>query len=72
MVPGVDTLTATYDSRNRLVTRVVPGVGTITHTYAGPLDQLTRLWVSGAVDSIGNVTGPDAMCAFAGTAFSSG
>ncbi|MBK6779743.1 MAG: RHS repeat protein [Gemmatimonadetes bacterium] len=52
-----DLLTATYDSRNRLLTQVVPGIGTINRTYAGPLDQLTRVWVTGAVDSIGGVNG---------------
>ena len=52
-----DLLTATYDSRNRVVTRVVPGVGTINQSFAGPLDQLNRIWVTGAVDSIGGVNG---------------
>ncbi len=52
-----DTLTATYDSRNRVLTQVVPGVGTINRSYAGQLDQLTRTWVTGAVDSIGGVNG---------------
>ncbi len=52
-----DTITATYDTRNRLLTQVVPGVGTINRSYAGPLDQLTRTWVTGAVDSIGGVNG---------------
>ena len=50
-------ITTNYDSRNRDTLTTVPGVGTIRKTYGGPLDQLTRLWNSAPVDSIGGVNG---------------
>lgn len=53
-----DTLTTSYDTRNRPDTSYIPGYGTVHRTYAGPLDQLTRLHVTGFVDSLGGVN-PD-------------
>ena len=47
----------TYDSRNRPDSTVIPTVGTLRRAYGGPLDQLTRLWIAGAVDSLGGVNG---------------
>ncbi len=52
-----DVITTQYDSRNRPTATVIPGVGTLNRVYGGPLDQLTRLYYSGAVDSIGGVNG---------------
>jgi RHS repeat-associated protein len=52
-----DVITAQYDSRNRTTATVIPGVGTLNRVYGGPLDQLTRLYYTGAVDSIGGVNG---------------
>ncbi len=52
-----DVITVQYDSRNRDVATVIPGVGTLNRVYGGPLDQLTRVYYSGAVDSIGAVNG---------------
>ncbi len=46
-------ITAEYDSRNRDTLTVIPTVGTVQKAYAGPLDQLTRIWVTGLVDSVG-------------------
>jgi RHS repeat-associated protein len=50
-----DVITTDYDSRNRDTLSVIPGVGTRRKQYAGPLDQLTREWDQGPVDSIGLV-----------------
>lgn len=50
-----DTITTTYDSRNRDTATVVPGVGTLRRAFAGPLDQVTRVWIDFYVDSIGGV-----------------
>lgn len=50
-----DVITAQFDSRNRNTTTTVPGVGTLTMTYGGHADQLTRMHVASAVDSIGGV-----------------
>ncbi len=47
-------ITADYDSRNRDTLSVVPTVGTLRKAYTGPLGQLTRIWVTGLVDSVGN------------------
>ena len=58
----------TYDIRGRDSTMVVPGVGTYRYTYAGPLDQLTRAWVDGFVDSIGGVN-PEARWGFSQAGF---
>jgi len=52
-----DIISAQYDSRNRTMATVIPGVGTLNSVFGGPLDQLTRLYYSGAVDSIGGVNG---------------
>ena len=49
------TITHTSDSRNRTTLTVVPGVGTVNRSFGGPQDQLTRVWLTGAVDSIGGV-----------------
>jgi YD repeat-containing protein len=51
------TITHYYDSRNRDTLTVIPGVGDVKHTYNGPQDQVTRLWLANAVDSIGGVNG---------------
>jgi len=50
-------ITTDYDSRNRDTLTVVPTVGTIRKAYSGPGDQLTRIWSTGTVDSIGGVNG---------------
>jgi RHS repeat-associated protein len=49
------TITTNYDSRNRDTLSVVPTVGTVLKTYSGPQDQLTRIWMTGYVDSVGGV-----------------
>jgi RHS repeat-associated protein len=49
------TITTDYDSRNRDTLTVVPTVGTILKSYAGPQDQLTRVWMTGYIDSLGGV-----------------
>jgi RHS repeat-associated protein len=51
------TITHYYDSRNRDTLTTIPGVGDMHHAYTGPQDQLTRLWYTNAVDSIGAVNG---------------
>ncbi len=51
-------ITADYDSRGRDTLQVIPTVGTLRKAYAGPLDQLSRVWITGLVDSIGD-TRPD-------------
>jgi len=48
-------ITLDYDSRNRDTLNTIPGVGTIRKTYGGPGDQVTRIWNSAPVDSIGTV-----------------
>lgn len=58
-----DTVLTSYDSRNRDTSIVVPRYGTIKKVYGGPLGQLTRVWVSGLVDSIGGVN-PEVRYAF--------
>jgi len=50
-----DVITVNYDSRNRDTLSVIPGVGTLNKKFGGPLDQLTRMWLTSAVDSIHNV-----------------
>ncbi|HQR18493.1 MAG TPA: RHS repeat-associated core domain-containing protein, partial [Gemmatimonadales bacterium] len=50
-------LTSQYDSRNRDTLIVIPTVGTLRKQYGGPAGQLTRQWLTGAVDSIGGVNG---------------
>jgi len=50
-----DTITTTYDSRNRDTATVIPGVGTLRRAFAGSLDQLTRLWFDSFIDSIGGM-----------------
>lgn len=50
-----DTLTTSYDARNRPDSSYIPGYGTVRRTYGGPQDQLTRLYVTGYVDSLGGV-----------------
>jgi RHS repeat-associated protein len=51
------TITHAYDSRNRDTLTVIPGVGNVQHAYGGPQDQVTRVWLASAVDSIGGVNG---------------
>jgi RHS repeat-associated protein len=51
------TITHYYDSRNRDTLTVIPGVGDVKHAYSGPQDQVTRVWLANAVDSIGGVNG---------------
>jgi len=51
------TITHYYDSRNRDTLTVIPGVGDMHHAYGGPQDQVTRVWLASAVDSIGGVNG---------------
>jgi RHS repeat-associated protein len=51
------TITHAYDSRNRDTLTVIPGVGNVKHAYGGPQDQVTRVWLASAVDSIGGVNG---------------
>jgi RHS repeat-associated protein len=48
-----DLILADYDSRGRDTLQVIPNVGTLRKAYAGPLDQLSRVWITGLVDSIG-------------------
>lgn len=50
-----DSVKTWYDSRNRVDSVSVPRYGVVHHTFGGPLDQLTRTWVTGYVDSLGNV-----------------
>ncbi|MGH7701717.1 MAG: peptidoglycan DD-metalloendopeptidase family protein, partial [Gemmatimonadales bacterium] len=50
-----DTLTVSYDTRNRDTATVIPGVGTLKKVFGGPLDQLTKLSYASPVDSIGAV-----------------
>jgi RHS repeat-associated protein len=51
------TITHYYDSRGRDTLTVIPGVGDVKHAYGGPQDQVTRIWLANAVDSIGGVNG---------------
>lgn len=51
------TITHYYDSRNRDTLTVIPGVGDVKHAYGGPQDQVSRIWLANAVDSIGGVNG---------------
>jgi RHS repeat-associated protein len=46
-------ITADYDSRGRDTLQVIPTIGTLRKAYSGPLDQLSRVWVTSLVDSIG-------------------
>ncbi len=50
-------ITHAYDSRNRDTLTVIPGVGNLRRAFGGPQDQVTRLWLANAVDSIGGVNG---------------
>ena len=50
-------ITHYYDSRNRDTLTTIPSVGDVHHAYGGPQDQLTRIWLANAVDSIGGVNG---------------
>jgi hypothetical protein len=52
-----DTLTTNFDSRNRDTLSVIPTVGTLRKAFGGPLDQLTRMWLTSPVDSVGGVNG---------------
>lgn len=49
------TLTSYADSRNRDTLTTLPGIGDVKRNYGGPLDQVIRLYLVNAVDSIGNV-----------------
>lgn len=44
-----------YDSRSRDTLMIVPTIGSYHSAYGGPLDQLTRLWMTSYGDSIGGV-----------------
>ncbi len=58
-----DTISMTYDSRDRDTAMVIPGVGTLRSAFGGPLDQLTRLRFDNFVDSIGG-TNPELRWAY--------
>jgi RHS repeat-associated protein len=50
-------ITTVYDSRNRVQSVTIPTVGTLNSVYGGPQDQLSRVYYTGLVDSIGGVNG---------------
>ncbi|HJS47449.1 MAG TPA: RHS repeat-associated core domain-containing protein [Gemmatimonadales bacterium] len=50
-------IAAAFDSRGRDTMLVIPGVGTVRRAYGGPAGQLSRIWATGIVDSIGGVNG---------------
>lgn len=50
-------VTTDYDKRNRDTLSVIPGVGTRRTAFGGPQDQVTRVWYTSPVDSLGGNNG---------------
>jgi RHS repeat-associated protein len=50
-----DTVQTWFDTRNRSDSASIPRYGVVHRTYGGPQDQLTRVWVTGFLDSLGGV-----------------